>query len=95
MIYKNCFIIFLSLAYSNMLFTCHHRTAKVALHGVHVSSTIPAIYKDTSFDLKNSFDVFYENDLVLYKLNYGLKRTACLDEHMISHIILTLVTEDC
>jgi hypothetical protein len=71
MINKSCFIIFLSVVgYNNLLFTCHYETAKDTVHGVHVSCDLPIIYKDTSLELKHSFDVFYEDNLVLYKLNY-------------------------
>ena len=70
MINKNYFIVLLSLGSSNMLFTCHHRITKGAIHGVHVSCMLPVINKDTIFQLKDSYEVFYENDLVLYKLKY-------------------------
>jgi hypothetical protein len=41
------------------------------IHGVQVAGSIPAVLPDTSYTMSNSYDIFYYDDLIMYRFKYG------------------------
>ena len=63
-------IVFFFFGYINVLSCCGNKLAGGRIRGAHLAYTIPVNTPDSNFVLKNTYDVFYYKDLILYKGNY-------------------------